>query len=211
MTFESPREARRQAGCGCRAAPYPLFQEDHRRSAETQTNCGSSLCLCGLCGSVRWPGRRGGAVPPLSTNSSSVLLRQDGVWHPLLQRCDACTCANTSSSNKIQRIYTGLKITACMAGANSEQKTKKKKKNHKKTPTASSEELVAKTKCWEQKKAGYRAWPLHSTPPEGWAKHLSHLSGLMPGHSPTLIPFQKPAHLPPQGVSRPLLQPQKPQ
>ena len=88
-------------------------------------NCGSSLCLCGLCGSVRWPGSHGGAVPPLLTNSSSVLLRQDGVWHSLLQRCDAYTCANTSSSNKIQRIYAGLKITACMAGANSEQKTKK--------------------------------------------------------------------------------------
>ena len=76
-------------------------------------------------GSTRWLGHHGGAVPPLSTDSSSVLLDRMGSG---ILCCNACTCANIPSSNKIQRIYMCLKITACMAGANSEQKTKKKKK-----------------------------------------------------------------------------------
>ena len=37
-------------------------------------------------------------------------------------------------------------------------------------------------------KAGYWACPLHSTPPEGWAKHLSHLSSQPPRYSLN-VPF----------------------
>ena len=33
-------------------------------------------------------------------------------------------------------------------------------------------------------KAGYRACPLHTTPPKGWTKHLSHPSGPTPAHTP---------------------------
>ena len=35
-------------------------------------------------------------------------------WDPLLKCCNACTWTHFSSSNKIQRNYMGLKITACM-------------------------------------------------------------------------------------------------
>ena len=35
--------------------------------------------------------------------------------------------------------------------------------------------------------------PLHTTPPAGWAKHLSQLSGLTPGHTPTLTPCKEQA------------------
>ena len=56
--------------------------------------------------------------------------------------------------------------------------------------TATSEELGAK--------AGHCACPLHSTPPKGWADHLSHTSGPTPGHTPTLTPYKKPAR-PPSG------------
>ena len=42
-------------------------------------------------------------------------------------------------------------------------------------------------------KAGYRAYPLHSTPPEGWAKHLSHPSSQPPGHTPILTRYEKQA------------------
>ena len=43
-------------------------------------------------------------------------------------------------------------------------------------------------------KAGYCSCPLKLTPPEGWAKHLSHPSGPTPGHTPTLIPYKKQTH-----------------
>ena len=50
-------------------------------------------------------------------------------------------------------------------------------------PTPTSEEPGAKV--------GYCACPLH-TLPKGWADHLSHPSGLTPGHSPVLTPYRKP-------------------
>ena len=55
----------------------------------------------------------------------------------------------------------------CAFGANSGQGTKRPK-----SPTATSEELGAKTGCREHKQGTVPA-PLHSTPPKGWAKHLS--------------------------------------
>ena len=74
----------------------------------------------------------------------------------------------------------------------------KRYKKTKKTPTATSEELGAKTGSGA--KAGYCACPLNSTPPEGWAKHLSHPSGLTPGHTPALTPEKEQA-CPPQGAN----------
>ena len=51
-------------------------------------------------------------------------------------------------------------------------------------------------------KPGYCPCPLHTTPPKGWAKHLSHPSGQTPGHSPTLTPYKGQAHHPHQGANK---------
>ena len=51
-------------------------------------------------------------------------------------------------------------------------------------------------------KAGYCICPLHTTPPKGWGKHLSHPSGPTPGHIPTLTPYKKEV---PLGKQRSLL------
>ena len=73
-------------------------------------------------------------------------------------------------------------------GANYGQKIQKDKKT-KKT-------RLPLLKSWEQKnrvlgaKAEYCAFPLHSTPPKWGAKHLSHPSGLTPGHTPTFTPHR---------------------
>lgn len=53
--------------------PYSLFWEDHRHFAKTQTSSCLSLCLCGLCGSARWPGHRSGDILTHSVNSNSTL------------------------------------------------------------------------------------------------------------------------------------------
>ena len=42
-------------------------------------------------------------------------------------------------------------------------------------------------------KAGHCPCPLHTTPPKGWADHLSHTSNPTPGHTPTLTPYKEPA------------------
>ena len=47
-------------------------------------------------------------------------------------------------------------------------------------------------RSWEQKAASC-ACPLHATPPKGWAKHLSHLPSLTPGHTPILTPCKEKA------------------
>ena len=36
-------------------------------------------------------------------------------------------------------------------------------------------------------KVEYCTYPLHTTPPKGWANHLSHSSGLTTGHTPVLV------------------------
>ena len=54
--------------------------------------------------------------------------------------------------------------------------------------SAISEEPGARTKGREQK-AGYCTRPLHTMPPKGWANHPS---GLTPGHTPTLTPYEEP-------------------
>ena len=58
-----------------------------------------------------------------------------------------------------------------------------------KNPTTISEEPGAKTVS--EAKIGYCACPLHSTSPKEWVKHLSHPSGLTPGHTPTLILYKE--------------------
>ena len=65
-----------------------------------------------------------------------------------------------------------------------------------KNPTATSEELGARTGCREQKQGTAHA-PWHSTPPKGWAKHLSHPSSLT-------HPYSHPI----QGTSSPLFREQ---
>ena len=72
----------------------------------------------------------------------------------------SCTRTNISWSNKIQRNYKGLKITACI-GANYGQQDTKRPKN----PTATSKKPEAK--------AGSCRCSLHTTSPRGWARHLS--------------------------------------
>ena len=79
--------------------------------------------------------------------------------------CGACTWTHLSSSNKIQGNCKGLKITVCMR---SWGKFWTKDTKQPKNPTATSEEPGAK--------AGYCPCPLHTAPPKGWAKHLSHPS-----------------------------------
>ena len=49
-----------------------------------------------------------------SLTNSVVTLRRAGAWDPVLQCGNACSWTHLSSSNKIQRNYMGLKITACM-------------------------------------------------------------------------------------------------
>lgn len=39
-------------------------------------------------------------------------------------------------------------------------------------------------------KAGYCTCPLHTLPPKGWAKPLSHTSSLTPEHTSTLAPYK---------------------
>ena len=57
-----------------------------------------------------------------------------------------------------------------------------------KKPTATSEE--------PEQKQGTAHAPLHTAPPKGWAEHLSHPSGPIPGHTPTLTPYEESARPP---------------
>lgn len=61
----------------------------------------------------------------------------------------------------------------------------KNKKTHTKKPAATFEVPGAK--------AGYCTRPLHTTLPKGWTNHLNQPSVLIPGHTPTLIPYKEPA------------------
>ena len=92
---------------------------------------------------------------------------------PEILCCFACTWTSTSSINKIQRNYEGLKIPACLCPWGKLWTTGYKKT---KSATATFEELGAK--------AGYYACPLHMMPPKGCANHLSHPSRLPSGLAP---------------------------
>ena len=94
-------------------------------------------------------------------------MKQAGIWGPWLQSHNARTWTHLSSSNKIQRNCVELKITACTCSwGKLETKDTKSPKN----PTATSEELGAKTVSGA--KARYWTCSFHTTPPQGWAKHL---------------------------------------
>ena len=96
--------------------------------------------------------------------------------------CCACTWTNILSSNKIQRNYKGLKITACMCSEGKLWTIRYKKT---KKPTATSEKPGAK--------AVYCECPVHITPPKAWANYLSHPPGPIPGHTTTLTPYKESA------------------
>ena len=100
--------------------------------------------------------------------------------------CNAWTWTNISSSNEIQRNYMGLKITACMHSWG-KLWTKNKKPNCHLWRAGSKNKVLGA-------KAGYCACPLHTTPPDGWANHLSHPSSPTPGHTLTFTPYKEPAH-----------------
>ena len=109
--------------------------------------------------------------------------------------CSACTWTNISWSNEIQRHSKGLKISAYLcswsklwARRYKQNKTKQKTPN----PTASCEEPGAKAGCWKQKPRDW-ACPLHTTPPKGWADHLSYPSDPAPAPVPTLTLNKEPA------------------
>ena len=127
------------------------------------------------------------------TETGWDLGRFAGTWDPLLQCCSACTWTHLSSSNKIRRNCMGLKITACTRGWGKfwNQKIQRDQKN----PTATFEGPGAKTGCWEQKQGTVQG-PLHTAPPKGWAKHLSHPSSQTPGQTPSLTPYKEQACCP---------------
>ena len=91
----------------------------------------------------------------------------------MLQCCRASTWTHLSSSNKIQRNYMGLKITACklQLGQILDKRYKETKK-----PNCHFWRVWSKSRGLGAK-AGYCTCPLHTTPPKRWAKHLSHPSG----------------------------------
>ena len=51
-------------------------------------------------------------------------------------------------------------------------------------PSATFEEPGAQS-------VGSKGRVLHTPPPTGWAKHLSHPFGLIPGHTPALTPYKE--------------------
>lgn len=95
--------------------------------------------------------------------------RQPGTWDPLWKPL----LVPRPRSNRIQRNYEGLKITAYM---HSWDKLWARWYKKPKNPTATSEEK--------------RAFPLHTPTSKRWADDLSHLSGLIPGPAPTLTPHK---------------------
>ena len=113
-------------------------------------------------------------------------MRQAGAWNPLLQCCNACTWTHLSSSNRIQINCMGLKINSCMCSWDKfwTEDTKRPK-----NPIATFEEPGANA-GGSGARAGYYTCPLHTTPPKRWAKHLSHPSGPISGHTPTLTPYK---------------------
>ena len=116
---------------------------------------------------------------------SSPYLRNKGVESlgPGTHCCSACSWTNIFFSDKIQRNYKGLKITAYMHSWG-------------KLWTISfwraRSKTESKTKVSEAK-AGYCECLLQSTQWTGWADHLSHPSCPNSGHSPTLTPWKQPA------------------
>ena len=116
-----------------------------------------------------------------------------GTWDPLLQCCNACTWTHLSSSNKIQRNW--LKITACIWGKFWTQKIQRDQKAH--LPLLKSLE----PKQGVGNKSTVLSCPLHTTPPEGWAGHLSHPLA-RPLDTPLPSPHIRNKLAPPWGASK---------
>ena len=105
---------------------------------------------------------------------------------PLLQCCNSWAWTNVSLSNKMQRNYMRLKITArlCSWG-------KFWTKRYKKTPQnpSSPEELGAKIVYQEQKQVLSTLPALNTT--KGWTNHPSHPCRRTCGHTLTLTPYKE--------------------
>ena len=118
--------------------------------------------------------------------------------------CSAAVLApghTSPQATKYKKNYMGLKITVCMCswGKFWTQKIQKDKKNQ--LPFLKSLEQKQGVRSKNRvsgAKTGHCTYPLHTTPPKGWAKHLSHPSGPTPGHTPTLTPYKEQA-FPPSG------------
>ena len=104
--------------------------------------------------------------------------------------CSICTW-QMFPSNKIQRIYKGLKITAWMCSWGNLWTIRYKK-------TEKTQMLLMK-KLEQKQDIGSKSrdcpFPLHSTPPKGWANP----SGPTPRHNPTLTPHKESDLLPASG------------
>ena len=127
-----------------------------------------------------------GKTQELEGHQGCVSLNWDSL-DPLLQCCNFCTWTNVSLSNKMQRNYMGLKITACLCSWGKFW-AKRYKKDQKNKPFT-SEELGAKIGCQEQNQ-------VLSTPPapyttKGWANHWSHPCSPTRGHTLTFTPYKE--------------------
>ena len=109
--------------------------------------------------------------------------RRTGTWDPVLKCWTACTRANISSSNNMQRNYMGIKTAACMRNWGKFWAKIQKRPKH---PTATSKELGAKIVCREEKQGTAHAPCTQHHKEVG--KTLKPLSCLSPGHTPTLTP-----------------------
>ena len=107
--------------------------------------------------------------------------RQARTWDSLLQCCRLAPGQTSPPATKYQETIRYLK--KCMHAHLGQIMAKKCKRP--KISTTTSEELGAKTGCWEQK-AGYHAWPLHTASPKGWTNQLGHPS--IPLDTPLLSP-----------------------
>ena len=109
----------------------------------------------------------------------TLMWRQTGTWDPWPQWSNTCPWTNNSLSYKLQINSMGLKAT-CTVGANYGQKTRQ----HSKKPNCHFWRVENKNKNRVSgAKAGYLAFPLHTTQPNEWAKLLSYPYGLIPGHT----------------------------
>ena len=90
-----------------------------------------------------WPGWAVSiSVLPLTL----LAVRQTRTWDPLQRCCHACIWTSLSLSNKVQRNYMGLKITACICSwdkfwTKGYKKTNKQTNKKPQKPTATSEAL----------------------------------------------------------------------
>ena len=107
-----------------------------------------------------------------------------GTWGPLRQCCSACIWHVSPQVTQYGDTM-GLKITACICSWDRFW-TKDTKRPKTQLPFLKNLEQNL-----SEARIGYCACPLHSTSPKEWVKHLSHPSGLTPGHTFTLILYKE--------------------